>query len=61
MEVELFRLKEQFGHRGKEEEENCHEGGTKGADLKACQQVRIQESSARGHSPNWVWGSRDEI
>lgn len=31
------------------------------AELKACQNVRIRESGPRGHSPDWVCGSRDKI
>ena len=44
-----------------EEEENHHDEEEKRADLKLRCHVRIQESGPRGHYPDLVWGSRDEI
>ena len=35
--------------------------GAEKSELKAYRRVKIQESGPRGHSPDWVWGSRDKI
>ena len=47
--------------QGEEKRQNFHDGGAKRADLKACPHVRFQESGSRGHFPDLVCNSRDEI
>jgi hypothetical protein len=49
------------GWRERKKTENCHDKEADRWNLKAQLHVKIQKNVPWGHSPNWVWGSRDEI
>jgi hypothetical protein len=37
------------------------DAGMRAEEDKRTSHVRMGKSNPRGHSPHWVWGSRDEI